>query len=577
MKNAVSKKISRSWHTLQSTNLKAFLVRHRAALLVSLFFFLLASFLTWPFVAHPFSTQVGSNYGDIFGSIAKFDAIKNDGNNPFFDGRIDSIAYPDGVRSNVGVDRVSFFSTLFLWILTLLFSSTFAHNMYVFLGYFITALVMFLFIRRYTKSNTLGLIAGSAFITFPLFISLARAAPVYMWSWLYILPIWAIIELTKSYSTKKLVLAGLSIIPGVFWTPYFMFHVFLIALTCIAIYAIMFFRQRHSLPYKRLAFLAGAIVIVAGAYVAIGHSSSSSTVIPDRPLSDAYDQSLDPRMLLTPTMFTAITAPIYENIVKPISPRGGTAVLFAGYTICVLALVGVYAVIRNRYLTKDMRLLGIFGGTVGAVALAFSLAPTITIFGIRIPTLNYFVVHAVPALRAGQRLAVPIMLGLIILATLGIYYLSRRVRVHVRPSILLACVAVLIAVEYVTVFDQMSAPMRTPSSMEALAKAPKGVTAEYLNDSLIGYPGQLACKNYLIHHQTIVNPCSLDIYTEPGKWPVVEAIAKQSTEDQLDHLKRIGVTYVIVDGTSVKMERLLQQENKRLFASDSKFRIYTIN
>lgn len=577
MKNISSKRISRDWQVTLAIDIKTFLVRHRAVLLASVFFFLLASFLTWPFVAHPFSTQVGSNYGDIFGSIAKFDAIKNDGNNPFFDGRINSIAYPDGVRSNVGVDRVSFFSTLFLWILTLLYSSTFAHNMYVFLGYFITALVMFLFIRKYTESNKLALVAGSAFITFPLFISLARAAPVYMWSWLYILPIWAIIELTKSYSTKKLVLAGLSIIPGVFWTPYFMFHVFLITLTCIFVYAIMSFRRYHAIPYKHLAILAGAIVIVAGTYVAIGHSSSSSTVIPDRPISDAYDQSLDPRMLLTPTMFTAITAPIYDNFIKPISPRGGTAILFAGYTICALAFVGAYAVIRNRYLTKDMRLLGIFGGAITIVTLAFSLAPTITILGVRIPTLNYFVVHAVPALRAGQRLVVPIMLGLIILATLGIHYLSRRFHTYIRPSILLACIAVLITVEYVTVFDQMSAPMRVPSSMKVLAKAPKGVVAEYLNDSLIGYPGQLACKNYLIHHQTIVNPCSLDIYTEPSKWPVVEAIAKQSAKDQLEHLKQIGVTYVIVDGTSVTMERLLQQEGQRLFASDSKFRIYIIN
>jgi hypothetical protein len=577
MKNFSNKKASRTWRATLIINIKSFLVRHHAVLLASVFFFLLASFLTWPFVVHPFSTQVGSNYGDIFGSIAKFDAIKNDGNNPFIDGRINSIAYPDGVRSNVGVDRVSFLSTLFLWVLTLLYTSTFAHNMYVFLGYFITALVMFLFIRKYTKSNRLGLIAGSAFITFPLFISLARAAPVYMWSWLYILPIWAIIELTKSYSTKKLILAGLSIIPGVFWTPYFMFHVFLVTLTCVAVYAIMTFRKQHTLPYKHLAFLAGAIIVVAGAYVAIGHSSSSSTVIPDRPISDAYDQSLDPRMLVTPTMFTAITAPIYENFIKPISPRDGTAVLFAGYTVCVLAFVGAYAVMRNRYLTKDMRLLGVFGGAITIVTLAFSLAPTITILDIRIPTLNYFVVHAVPALRAGQRLVVPIMLGLIILATLGVYYLSRRVHMYVRPSILLACIAILIAVEYVTVFDQMSATMRVPPSMKVLAKAPKGVTAEYLNDSLIGYPGQLACKNYLIHHQTIVNPCSLDVYTKPGKWPIVEAIAKQSTKDQLEQLKHIGVTYVIVDGTSVTMERLLRQENKHLFASDSKFRIYTIN
>lgn len=577
MTSARSKHISRDWKVTLSINVKSFLIRHRTPLLAASFFFILASFLTWPFIIHPFSTQVGDIYGDTFASISKFDAIKSLGNNPLVDGRISSIAYPDGVRSNVGVDRVSFFSTMFLWTLSSVFTPTFAHNMYAFLGYFITAFVMYLFIRKYTKSEALSLIGGSAFITFPLFISLARAAPVYMWSWLYILPIWAMIELSKSYSTKKLILASLSIIPGVFWTPYFTLHVFLIMFTCLFVYAYVHFRRYRTLPYNHLAILIIVMSITAILYVIIGHSSATSTVIPGRPLSDAYEQSLNPLMLLTPSPYTAFAAPIYNDFIKPIRPRGIDVVLFAGYTICLLALLGAYATVRNKHLTKDMRLIGIFSIAIAIVAFSFSLAPTIVVLGHHIPTPNYFVVHAVPALRAGQRLVVVLMFGLIILAMLGLAYLLHRLRKHIRPSILIGSIAILITIEYTTVFDRLTTPVSNPSSMSQLAQASKGIVAEYINNSLVGYPGQLACKAYLIHHQITVNPCSLDVYTKPGVQATADAIAKLPADDQLQRLRDLGVNYFIVDGTSGATEKLLKNASYHLFAHDSKFRIYTTN
>lgn len=549
---------------------------HRVNIFVAIFFFIAACALTWPFLVHPLTTQVGANYGDIFGSISKFDAIKNEHHNPFVDGHLYSLAYPDNIQSNVGVDRVSFFSTLFLWVFTLAVNATFAHNMYVFLGYFVTAFIMFLFIRRYTASATLGIIAGSAFITFPLFISLARAAPVYMWSWLYILPVWAMIELTKTYSPKRLLIAGLSIIPGVFWTPYFMLHVFLIALACFIVYLSLYYKHHRTLPYKQCLVLIGVVAVTAGTYVAVGHSSSAS-VVPSRPISDAYEQSLNPFMLITPTENTAITYPVYDTLIKPLRPRGMTVTLYAGLTICVLAILGTIALFRAKNLPKDMRLLGLFGLAVAVVSLSFSLAPTITLLGIKIPTPNYFVVHAVPALRAGQRLVVPIMLGLIVLAMIGIYTTTRKLRRRIRPSLAIACFTILIGIEYVTVFDQMTAPVYTSAAVSQLASAPKGIVAEYFNNSLIGYPGQLACKNYLIHHHQTVNSCSLDIYTDPGKWPVINGIDKLPLDDQINYLRHLGVRYIIVDSSSITTETIVQSQAHHLFATDTKFRIYTLD
>jgi hypothetical protein len=182
----------------------------------------------------------------------------------------------------------------------------------------------------------------------------------------------------------------------------------------------------------------------------------------------------------------------------------------------------------------------------------------------------------VPALRAGQRLVVPIMLGFIILATLGIQYTTERCRRYIRPPLCIALLAVLIGIEYDTVFDQMTAPIHTSPAVSRLASAPKGIVAEYFNDSLIGYPGQLACKNYLLHHQQMVNSCSLDIYTQPGKWPVIDAIDKLSPIDQISYLNKLGVKYIIIDNSSISIESILKDQNRHLFTSDNKFRIYTL-
>lgn len=549
---------------------------YKTNLLIAGLFFAVAAILTWPFIVNPLSTQVGANYGDIVGSISKFEAIKTEGNNPFTDGHLKSFAYPDRVNSNVGVDRVSFFSTLFLWPLTILVNATFAHSLMIFLGYMLSGTVLALFINRFTKKPWLGVIGGLIFITFPLFVSLARAAPIYMWSWLYILPLWAMLELALRFSKKKLLLACLSIIPGIFWTPYFLLHILLIAFAALIPYTYLHFKKQGKWPIKTVAILTGAVVVVLGSYYISGMSSQHAS-IPVRTVDEAYEQSLHPLMLLFPTERSALTFPIYESAIKPIRPRGADLNLYIGISIFLLALFATYLVLkRSSPLPKEVRIMGLFALSISIITFSFSLAPTVNILGLDVPTPNYLVVHLVPALRAGQRLVVPLMLGVTLLAVIAFYYISTKKWKRVRPQLIIASLLVLIACEYTTIFDGLSAPVHSSEAVKTLAYTPKGIVAEYLNDSLIGYPGQRACKNFFIHRQQMVNSCSLDIYTEPGKWPVIEAIAKKSIDDQLAHLRSIGVKYIIADVPSVNARQSLasSKSNATLLAQDDLYIIY---
>lgn len=556
---------------------------HRRALLAAGFFFIYASFMTWPFLIHPLSTQTSAVYGDNFSSITKFDAIKFENKNPFVDGHLSSIAYPDGIKTNVGVDRVSFFSTLILYYGTLAANSIFAHGLFSFLGLFLSGFVMYLFVRKYVGGEKYAYLAGFLLISFPLMISLQRAAPVYMHMWLYVLPIWAFIGVAQAETVtkKNIVLLILSVVPGIFWTPYFTLHILIIFLSGMIFLTIRIFQKTGTIPFKLLCTLVASMLMICTSYYLIGHSSSYSSV-PDRPLTDAYEQSLHPLMLVLPTADTWWSMPWYESAIQPIVPRAGEATLYIGASLVILALLGAWAISTNRTKKIKSRSAALFIAGLLITAIMFSLAPTIHIFGINIPTPNYFVVHAVPALRAGQRLLGIIALCVIVLAIIGIKWAVEHHYTikHIRRSLRYAFFGLLSAV---TILDIMPTPWRAhlsvvshPESMRTLTNK-HVVVAQYMNDSLIGYPGQLACKNYLIHHQTMVNSCGLDIDTKPGKWPVIESIARNDISTQLAQLKRLGVSRIIVDRTSIETTLYMTDHGIPVIRKDASFFVYRLD
>ena len=78
-----------------------------------------------------------------------------------------------------------------------------------------------------------------------------------------------------------------SLVPAMFWTPYFALHGFAVSVACLAVVAALAPRLGVS---RRLVGLVlapwGAAIAL---YVAIGATSSFSDV-PDRPLTDFYEQ-----------------------------------------------------------------------------------------------------------------------------------------------------------------------------------------------------------------------------------------------------------------------------------------------
>jgi hypothetical protein len=543
-------------------------------------FFLLATLMTWPFVVDPLHTMTAPIGGDVGNSVIKFEAIKREGLNPFVNGELHSLAQPDSVRTNVGVDRVSFFSTIFLWFSTLLTNSITAHSLMTFTGYFLTALVAFLFVKTVTKSSLIGFIAGCVYGFFPLMIGLARAAPTYTHMWLYILPIWAFWLIgTQGLTMKRLMLAIMSILPGLFWTPYYSFHVLLIGACCLAVILLLMLGQwgyRKALLVT-IACL-GLWATFAIAYRFIGISSEFSAV-PTRTIQEAYDQSSHPLMYMLPGEFTLWGEKLNALLVAKI-PRSFQTSLYLGITTLILAAISVYFLVRNKITQKNIRIAVWLALAISAATFLFSLAPTINILGVDVPTPNYLVVTVVPALRAGQRLAMPLMGSVTILACIGLYLLVKRLAPRTRFLSLVLAFAIIC-------FDISSLSPDTPTvlkqqqSLTTLSQQPPARTAQYYASSLVGNPQQNVCLPQIQHGMPLVNDCAMGRdFRTPDRLdipsPTLRAIVDLPLCQQPTRLRELNIRYVIISNNDWYIKNCLENTHSGLMVRDDVYSVYRL-
>ena len=338
-----------------------------------------------------------------------------------------SLAQPDGVANNPGVNRVSFFSVTYLLLASYAFGPVTALSLEAFLGFLLTGFVMFLFIRAVTKSAAAGFIAGLVYGFWPLMLGLGRADPTYTHMWLYVLPMWAFWELTRQSTLRQAVLAAASIVPAVFWTPYFAYHIFLVGMSSLLVAS---WYIRRQIGTKKTLLMMGSIVGVwiaaYGAYYAIGITGSPDAV-PARALNDAYDQSAQPLMYLLPGASANWDKGLNDLLVWLV-PRAIHSSLYVGLSVVALAIFGIFQTLKQRGKAPPSatRVAVMIGVVVAACCFVFSLPPSYRIGGLVIPMPNYLVATAVPALRAGQRLAMPLMGALTLLAGIGAYYLLNR-------------------------------------------------------------------------------------------------------------------------------------------------------
>ena len=543
------------------------------------FFTLLALLITIPFIFNPLNTLISPFDGDAGYSSIIFEGIKRENLNPFVDGRLSTIAYPDGVTINTGVNRVSFFSTFILWAGTLVTNAVFIHSLLAIIGTILSAFFAFLFVRKITNSIVPALLSGLLLGFFPLMIAMLFSAYPYTHMWLYIVVLWGFWGLTSNTPSLKRLLVALGIVLlAMFWTPYFTYHVLLIAGTSTIVLAFIYAKKYGLITMSKYV---GAIIVSLAIFVVlyyvIGKSSAYSEV-PVRTIEEIYQQSAQPLMYVLPGMFSIFGHEGYKLLVS-IVPRAAYTTIQLGVVTIVVALVSL-RILRKPSNQSKVRYAVLMCASVAIVLFCFSLAPTISLFGVSIPTPNYIIAEFTPALRAGQRLAMPLMATMVVMFGIGMVVLLRRM--PKRYKIVTVLLVVLVAF-----FELASFP---PSRYTVLAKAPlfdamakqeAGLTATYREDTLVSNPGQKICYLQFQHKMPLVNDCSIqrDPYNFNKPSPTLGEITKQPLCKQVETLYNRGVTYLILEKRDTSMVRkcLLGSRDYRELMSDESFTIYKAN
>lgn len=503
--------------------------------------------ITLPFAQDPLHTLISPINGDAGYSSILFEAIKREQLNPYTDGVITSIANPDGITNNTGVNRASFFSTLLLWMGTLATNAVFTHSLLAISGMVLSGFVTYLFVKKLTNSKLPALIAGLGIMFVPSMISILFSASIYTHMWLYTITIWIFWWLMNGpLSPKRLAIAFALLLPLLFWTPYYTFHILLIASVGVAVTA---WSYRRTYSFKTISVFivtSGAILLAfATVYYLIGVSSQFAS-IPARSQAEIYQQSAHPLMYVLPGAYSMFGQGLHHLLVN-IVPRAAYTSLYVGISVVVIAAASIYSLRRVRSSDRQLRNGAALCLAVVAVMFGFSLAPTIHFAGIDVMTPNYLIEKTVPSLRAGQRLVMPLAAALFVVAGIGLYEIGKRSPKKWRELLLVGLGIVMMA-------DLASMPtarytlLETRPLFQALSARGEGLVAVYLHDSLVSNPGQYICYTQFQHRMPLVNDCAIqrDPYDFDKPKPKLASLIASPICNQIDKLHKIKVRYLIV-------------------------------
>ncbi len=450
--------------------------RRFQAIAAGLAYLAFAVFLTWPLVLHIDSAIYGP-VGDGTGAVSTMRELLEGGHFPFAAGTINDFAAPSGldIRWTLNISTLPSFG--FLYVLTAMFGQIAALNLYTLLGFTLSGLATFLLVRRIVGSAAVAFIAGYAYAFYPFVAISAQGHPDFVHGWVFVVLLWRLVELMEKPSVRNGVWTGLALILIFAWTPY---HILFGAVMTASVGLVtLFFAWRRDLLRPMVGGLGVAAAIGVtwlGAMVLVNQASSRSEVR-THTIQEVIAFSARAPEYVVPTgeqPFFGDQAQRYRSS----HLHGSNAsenTIYLGVTVMLLALVGLIASVRRPGLPRRV---AIASAAMAAAAFAFSAPPHVKLFGVDVPTPTQLIFDITTTWRVFSRFAMVVMLGLVILAALGIQAIVRRRALVVQGAMLVLLLGAIGA-------DLWARPAQgvnrftVPAAYHRLAGLPNGIAAEY--------------------------------------------------------------------------------------------------
>jgi hypothetical protein len=436
-----------------------------------------ATYLTWP-LAIDLNSRIYGAVGDLTGSMSTYREFVENGALPFVPGTIPDFNAPDGLDVRWTLNLLTLPATATLFGLTAVFGPLPAFGIYTLLGFTLSGVAMFLLVRRLVGHPGVAFVAGFAYAFYPFVVVKAQGHLDFIQGWVLVVPAWRLIELMERPTPRNGLWAGAALLLAFAWTPYHILFAGVIALALGAVALFFAWRRGQLRPAVVALAIAGGLALTwPVAMLAVDRTAPQSEVR-THTLEEAVAYSARAAEYVVPTSEHPVVgdaADRYRASHLHGSNRSENT-LYVGVTVLLLALLGLAAAVRDG---GRLRRLAVAGAAVAVAGFAFSAPPRVDLLGFEFPTATEFIFELTTTWRVFSRLVTVVMVGLVLLAALGMLWIVRRRPAGVQYA-LLAVLLVVVGADLRTArAGQGTNRIGVPPPYERLAAMPDGIAVEY--------------------------------------------------------------------------------------------------
>lgn len=404
----------------------------------------------------------------------------------------ESLGNPDQITAALPI--------LAMWSLAHVTTPLCTWNLMVLFGYMSSALAMFGFMRWLTGNSWVGFVTGFMISYMPYHQQNALGHISYMLNFIFILFLWAFLRFWARPTVLRAVLMAVSVATCAYIDGYFILLGGVLAASVISAALIgefTFFRDRAGPRKQRLkglavfAAAAGVLLLpivwvqhVYGKEIAVALASSRDVIS-----REATVYSARPYEYLMPAPGHPLLSKSYTELYER-TLHGSNyteSVVYVGLTVLILASMAWIRLWRHRRRVHD-RLRGLslpfIVATMTATMLTaflFSLPPSTSLFGHRVPLPSSLVIQVTAAWRVFARLYLVVETCLVVVAGVGIWFVIRG-RAPKRQCVVAVVTVLLTFAEFLTaasgvVWSPSQAPdvyrwLRTQNDVHLIAEYP---------------------------------------------------------------------------------------------------------
>ena len=435
----------------------------------------------WPLLADLDGSVLGDRPNDASSTVRDYWAAERSGKTPFTLERDAYIGAPEGRRSLAAIQIANAVQPTFVWALKDVTGLLAALNVFLVLGFVLSAFVTFLLLGQLGLGFLPSIFGGYVYGFSPWLFEQAFAGHVNLvHAWVLPLLVLALLRMRSQRTVVSAGLAGLAIALAFYVQSY----LGLLAGAAAVVFLAVELGVARTWTERRRALSLFAVAL-ASALVALGPAVAATLVQNDElsgvfatPSSDFFGADISSYFI------PSARQPLAERFLADDSwppPHLGDAVVFFGYSTLGLALAGLVPAARRHpaiAASPERAIAVLFAAVLLPLAFITSLPPRVSIAGLDVPTPSHVIGEVTVAWRIYSRFGLLVGLALVILAASALHvFIARNGHRGRWVAAGLIAFAALELAPGVTVPIWASNP--TPPYVQWLAKRPAGIVANY--------------------------------------------------------------------------------------------------